>query len=322
MRKTESLAGVLDRCLARAQSGAATVEDCLRDYPELADQLGPLLRTALRAGDLLAPSGPSAAYREASEARLLNRLRGSQAAERAQRGREHEQAARGHRQERAAGRRSTLRPRAWKPAYALAGLALAVALIGSSVGVASAAAGSLPGDRLYGVKRGLEEVSLALSVTDAGDATLLLGFADRRLAEAQALIEAGREDDLPAALGGYERVDRLLDRKRRPAVAPAGGGHRAAEQLLNAMLGAPRRRSTGGGRAGHSQQACRRPGTSGTGSGPGATGSLKRTPAAEAKSAPPPGGMQPNTAPRTSPVERPGRQRATVIPSRGASAAP
>src|SRR3989337_1713397 len=161
MRKTESLAGVLDRCLARVQSGAATVEDCLRDYPELADQLGPLLRTALQAGDLLAPSGPTAAYQAASEGRLLNQLRAAQ--------------------------------------------------IGSGVGVAGAAAGSLPGDRLYGVKRGLEEVSLALSRTSAGDAGLLLGFAERRLAEAEALIEIGRDDDLPAALAGYEReLSRLL----------------------------------------------------------------------------------------------------------------
>jgi hypothetical protein len=202
MRKTESLAGVLDRCLARVQSGAATVEDCLRDYPELADQLGPLLRTALRAGDLLAPPGPTAAYRAASEVRLLNRVRAARAAERSQRDRTPDRAVR---------RRSLVWPRAWRPAYALAGLALAVALIGSSIGVASAAAGSLPGDGLYGVKRGLEEVSLALSTTRAGDTALLLDFAERRLVEAQALIETGRHGDLPAALAGYEReLDRLL----------------------------------------------------------------------------------------------------------------
>jgi len=210
MRKTESLAGVLDRCLARVQAGAATVEDCLRDYPELADQLGPLLRTARQAGDLLAPSGPTAAYRAASEARLLNRLRAAQVVERGERSRVIERPT----------RKRTFAwlgsPPAWKSAYALAGLALALALalIGSSIGVASAAAGSLPGDELYGVKRGLEELSLALSASSAGDAALLLDFAERRMAEAQALIDIGREDDVPAALAGYEReLARLLARE-------------------------------------------------------------------------------------------------------------
>jgi hypothetical protein len=88
---------------------------------------------------------------------------------------------------------------------------LALALIASGVGVAGAAAEALPGDQLYGVKRGLEEASLVLSVTRSGDADLLLEFAGRRLAEAEALIGAGRQDDLPAALAGYERgLERLL----------------------------------------------------------------------------------------------------------------
>src|SRR3972149_6857 len=135
MRKTESLAGVLDRWPARVQSGAATVEDCLREYPELADQLGPLLLTARQAGDLLAPSGPTAAYRAASEARLLNRLRAAQVVDQGERSRVIDRPVR---------RRSFAglgRPRAWRPAYALAGLALALALIGSGLGGARAAGG-------------------------------------------------------------------------------------------------------------------------------------------------------------------------------------
>jgi len=233
MRKTESLAGVLDRCLVRVQSGAGTVEDCLRDYPELADQLGPLLRTALQAGDLLAPAGPTAAYRAASEVRLLDRLRAAQVVERGERSRVIDRPAR---------RRPFAwpgSPRAWKPAYALTGLALALALIGSGVGVAGAAAGSLPGDRLYGVKRGLEEVSLALSRTSAGDAGLLLGFAERRLAEAEALIEIGRDDDLPAALAGYEReLSRLLAQEEhdQEGLSRLEAALEKHQQILNRVL--------------------------------------------------------------------------------------
>ncbi|HJX41977.1 MAG TPA: DUF5667 domain-containing protein [Anaerolineales bacterium] len=233
MRKTESLAGVLDRCLARVQSGAATVEDCLRDYPELADQLGPLLRTALRAGDLLAPSGPTAAYRAASEARLLNRLRAAQVVDRGERSRVID---------RPAHRRSFAglgRPRSWKPAYALAGLALALALIGSGLGVAGAAAAALPGDRLYGVKRGLEEASLALSPTAAGDTALLLDFAKARLEEAEALIELGRQQDVPEALAGYEReLDLLLAQEGQDAAALTrlGAAFEAHQRILARVL--------------------------------------------------------------------------------------
>ena len=233
MRKTESLAEVLDRCLARVQSGAATVEDCLRDYPELADQLGPLLRTARQAGDLLAPSGPTAAYRAASEARLLNRLRAAQVVDQGERSRVIDRPVR---------RRSFAglgRPRAWRPAYALAGLALALALIGSGLGVASAAAAALPGDRLYGVKLGLEEASLALSPTAAGDTALLMDFAKARLEEAEALIELGRQQDVPVALAGYEReLDLLLAQEDQDAEALTrlGAAFEAHQRILSRAL--------------------------------------------------------------------------------------
>ncbi len=38
----------LDQCLEDIRSGAASVEDCLRRYPEFADDLRPLLRMARR----------------------------------------------------------------------------------------------------------------------------------------------------------------------------------------------------------------------------------------------------------------------------------
>ncbi len=38
----------LDQCLEDIRSGGASVEDCLQRYPEFADELKPLLRTARR----------------------------------------------------------------------------------------------------------------------------------------------------------------------------------------------------------------------------------------------------------------------------------
>jgi len=309
MRKTKSLAGVLDRCLARVQSGAATVEDCLRDYPELADQLGPLLRTARQAGDLLAPSGPTAAYRAASQARLLNQLRAAQVVERGERSRVIDRPAR---------RRSLAglgRPRAWKPTYALAGmaLALALALIGSSIGVASAAAAALPGDRLYGVKRGLEETSLALSRTMAGDTALLLDFAEVRLQEAEALLELGRPRDLMEALAGYEReLDRLLAQQDQDPAALNGleAAIEAHQRILSRALGhaSPQARQAIERTLERTKRGQDQVEEARQGQGPDRVppGQLKRTPTAEGEEAGQSPGQDPGRTPGPPPWVTPG----------------
>ena len=307
MSKSKQLAQVLDLCLAQVQSSAATVEDCLRDYPELADQLGPLLRTALQAGDLLAASGPTAAYRAASEARLLNRLRAAQVVERGDRGRVIDRPA----PKRPFARLG--RPRAWKPAYALAGLALALALIGSSIGVASAAAAALPGDRLYGVKRGLEEASLVLSRTTAGDTALLLDFAEARLQEAEALIELGRPRDLSEALSGYEReLDRLLAQEDQDPAALNGleAAIEAHQRILSRALGhaSPQARQAIERTLERTKRGQDQVEEARQGQGPDRVppGQLKRTPTAEREEAGQPPGQDPGRTPGPPPWVTPG----------------
>ena len=85
----------------------------------------------------------------------------------------------------------------------LLGAALVAALALGSLGVVQASAAALPGDRLYSVKRGFEELRLALSLDPASDADLLGEFADERLNEIESLAAAGRMDDLETALDGY-----------------------------------------------------------------------------------------------------------------------
>ena len=63
---------------------------------------------------------------------------------------------------------------------------LAVALIGAA-GTAAASTQALPGDALYGLKRGIEDVQLALAGSDLGRGRELLDQARHRLAEAEAL---------------------------------------------------------------------------------------------------------------------------------------
>ncbi|PYC86915.1 hypothetical protein C7C46_05345 [Streptomyces tateyamensis] len=77
--------------------------------------------------------------------------------------------------------------RRWGRRFAITGLVAGVT-VGSFAGVASASSGALPGDSLYGMKRGLEGLRLDLADSDAERGSLLLDQASTRLAEARSLI--------------------------------------------------------------------------------------------------------------------------------------
>lgn len=85
--------------------------------------------------------------------------------------------------------RAEARPRRRGLAIALAATML-TALSASQVAFASADA--VPGDALYGIKRAVERLNLAVHLDPASDAGLHTEFAARRLAEIEALIASGR----------------------------------------------------------------------------------------------------------------------------------
>jgi hypothetical protein len=62
-------------------------------------------------------------------------------------------------------------------------LAAGLVIVGGTAGMAAAAQGSLPGDALYPVKRGIEHASVAVHPTDAGKGAALLDQARTRLDE-------------------------------------------------------------------------------------------------------------------------------------------
>jgi hypothetical protein len=185
---------ILDDCLTRIQSGESTPEDCLRMHPQDRSTLDPLLISAGDVRDHLPVPEPRAEYIAQSKARILNQLAASQRTI-------------------AAPRLAPTRPRRriLRPAFALASLALVLVLLASGVGVVNASAESLPGDVLYTVKRGFEEVRLALTLNSAADQQLLLEMADKRLEEIEQAFDEDRENDANIALRGYQRtVDRIL----------------------------------------------------------------------------------------------------------------
>ncbi|MEU8700574.1 DUF5667 domain-containing protein [Streptomyces sp. NPDC048680] len=89
-----------------------------------------------------------------------------------------------------------LRPRSrWTKGLAAGGLTVGVAA-GAFGGVAAASSDALPGDSLYGLKRGMEDLHLNLAGSDTARGEVYLDQASTRLSEARRLMERGRAADL------------------------------------------------------------------------------------------------------------------------------
>ncbi|KJS55320.1 DUF5667 domain-containing protein [Streptomyces rubellomurinus] len=97
----------------------------------------------------------------------------------------------------------------WSRRFAIGGLVAGLA-VGSLAGAAAASSNALPGDTLYGMKRGLEGLRLDLADSDSERGQLLLDNAATRLGEARTLV--GRTDPAGAlSPGTVDRVRRALD---------------------------------------------------------------------------------------------------------------
>ncbi|MFE3250473.1 DUF5667 domain-containing protein [Streptomyces sp. NPDC059209] len=99
------------------------------------------------------------------------------------------------------------RPRSrWSKGLAAGGLTVGVAA-GAFGGVAAASSDALPGDSLYGLKRGMEDFKLGMADEDADRGSLYLDHASTRLNEARRLLERGRSGALDhESLGEIRRA--------------------------------------------------------------------------------------------------------------------
>ncbi|PCG81321.1 hypothetical protein CIB93_36060 [Streptomyces sp. WZ.A104] len=100
-----------------------------------------------------------------------------------------------------------LRPRSrWAKGLTAGGLTVGVAA-GAFGGVAAASSDALPGDSLYGLKRGMEDISLGMTKGDADRGEAYLDQASTRLSEARRLMERGRSGELDhESLGAVRRA--------------------------------------------------------------------------------------------------------------------
>ncbi|MEU6826161.1 DUF5667 domain-containing protein [Streptomyces atriruber] len=106
-----------------------------------------------------------------------------------------------------AGALGKLRPRSrLSKGIAAGGLTVGVAA-GAFGGVAAASSDALPGDSLYGLKRGMEDFKLGLADDDSDRGQIYLDHASTRLNEARRLMERGRSGDLDhESLGEVRRA--------------------------------------------------------------------------------------------------------------------
>lgn len=97
----------------------------------------------------------------------------------------------------------------WSRRFAIGGLVAGLA-VGSLAGAAAASSNALPGDTLYGMKRGLEGLRLDFADDDSERGQLLLDNAATRLGEAKSLV--GRTDQGGAlSPATVDQVRRALD---------------------------------------------------------------------------------------------------------------
>ena len=155
MRKSREFDNILDDCLERLLAKGETVEQCLESYPERADELKPLLQTALTAKKVSAIQ-PRPDFRARARYQFHSALRAMEL------------------------KRS--RPfLGWRPRWATAvAIVLILLLVGG--GTTAAAGNSMPDEPLYRVKLATEQVRLALTPSDIGKAQLLTKLADKRVA--------------------------------------------------------------------------------------------------------------------------------------------
>ncbi|NLG51562.1 MAG: hypothetical protein GX552_15770 [Chloroflexi bacterium] len=173
---------ILEDCLARVQAGAS-IASCLARYPEHAEELRPLLELATAVHALPRPAARMVAV-AAGEQRMLAAVPG------------HAQGVTLPRLFRYAGQliaRITGKENPdMKFALRLTMIALAVVLILGGGTVTAVSANALPGDTLYSIKRGAENLRLLLTTAPEAREQFESRLEAIRRDEVRAVIEEGR----------------------------------------------------------------------------------------------------------------------------------
>ncbi len=184
---------ILDCCLSQIQSGQTTIEECLRRYPEYAQDLLLNYKLTIELTNSFKPASPTEIFRKKAKLWIIKRVRVIWE----QRTKDKQRSAKGR----------SIR----YFTYAFAALLISIGAIFTCVEIARASGETLPGDGLFAFKRGVEEIRLLFSWEPFTDAKLLAQSADRRLDETRSLLATGRIENINQVLMDYvHSIDRLI----------------------------------------------------------------------------------------------------------------
>jgi ABC-type transport system involved in cytochrome c biogenesis ATPase subunit len=182
---------ILVQCIDDIKADRYSLEDCLERYPSLRKRLEPLLKLALEIQpppDLELSPG----FKIKARVQLMEQIHAGRSVTK--------------RAEPRYRNKISLIPR--RRRFSMIGIIIAVVLAVSAAGggTAYAAQASLPGDALYPVKLGTEQVRMVLPGDDVAKAERALSFAAKRVEEMTTLTERGRTENLNLAQDKYNDV--------------------------------------------------------------------------------------------------------------------
>lgn len=191
VKNRESIEQLLQVCLELLFSGKETVDSLLARYPDQAEALRPELEAAAMLHAWKQELSPRPGFVAASRKRMVARIRDEAVTSPSL-------------------LQSLTDPLFWQ--FWLSRNLVRLSLVGVLVlvfilnlgRVAVVSQQALPGDRLYPVKRAIEQVELAVTVGDTGEAALNLKLTERRLSELQGLARANRYEHLSASVEELE----------------------------------------------------------------------------------------------------------------------
>ncbi len=177
MMKSREFDNVLDECLERLLTKGETIERCLQSFPKHADELKPLLETALATRQAAAIQ-PRLEFRNKAKYQFYAALQEMQS------------------------KRSRLFF-SWQPRWAVAVAIVLVLLLAGSSTVAAAST-SMPDGLLYPVKLATEQVQLVLAPSALAKAELYTRLADKRVLEIARMATENKPEQI-------EQITRRLD---------------------------------------------------------------------------------------------------------------